>query len=328
MEAPALREVARERERTTERERESERIWKDKIEVRLDNRQVFFLFFGSAMVACMLFVLGVIVGKRLESRGRAETTTTVDDPLAVLDRLGPPGTPGRGPSSGAGAPAPVAHAALTFPKTLIGGATPSGRNKVASATRDERAASARAARPTLTATGPGVGPARMVVAVTETPEPESFRTGAAGPPATKPPVAGKPPATVKPPVTAKPAIAARPAVALSSPSRRTQSTAVAADGTVEVAGTAPLPLDKESKPRGHFLLQLSSFQDRTEAEAFARRFPGQNAYIVTSELPGKGTWYRVRVGDFGTMQEASVAKTAFERAHNVIAYVAGTGPAH
>lgn len=45
--------------------------WRDKIEVRLDNRQVFFLFFGSALVACMLFVLGVIVGKRLESRGRA-----------------------------------------------------------------------------------------------------------------------------------------------------------------------------------------------------------------------------------------------------------------
>ncbi|MEO7669704.1 MAG: hypothetical protein ABIW57_10225, partial [Polyangia bacterium] len=57
MDEPALRDVDR---------------WKDKIEVRLDNRQVFFLFFGSAMVACMLFVLGVIVGKRLESRGRAE----------------------------------------------------------------------------------------------------------------------------------------------------------------------------------------------------------------------------------------------------------------
>ena len=47
--------------------------WRDKIEVRLDNRQVFFLFFGSALVACMLFVLGVIVGKRLESRGRVRS---------------------------------------------------------------------------------------------------------------------------------------------------------------------------------------------------------------------------------------------------------------
>ena len=93
MDEPALRDVDR---------------WKDKIEVRLDNRQVFFLFFGSAMVACMLFVLGVIVGKRLESRGRAEAPV-VEDPLAVLDRFGAVASP---------APAP---AALTFPRALIGG---------------------------------------------------------------------------------------------------------------------------------------------------------------------------------------------------------------
>ena len=71
MDEPALRDVER---------------WKDKIEVRLDNRQVFFLFFGSALCACMLFVLGVIVGKRLESRGRA-AAPEVQDPLAVLDRI-------------------------------------------------------------------------------------------------------------------------------------------------------------------------------------------------------------------------------------------------
>ncbi len=60
--------------------------WKDKIEIRLDNRQVFFLFFGSALVACLLFILGVIVGKRLESRGRA-VAPEIEDPLALLDRV-------------------------------------------------------------------------------------------------------------------------------------------------------------------------------------------------------------------------------------------------
>src|SRR5687767_15951623 len=60
--------------------------WKDKIEVRLDNRQVFFLFFGSALVACLLFVLGVIVGKRLESRGKA-VAPEIEDPLALLDKV-------------------------------------------------------------------------------------------------------------------------------------------------------------------------------------------------------------------------------------------------
>src|SRR4051794_2654538 len=60
--------------------------WKDKIEVRLDNRQVFFLFFGSALVACLLFILGVIVGKRLESRGKA-VAPEIEDPLALLDKV-------------------------------------------------------------------------------------------------------------------------------------------------------------------------------------------------------------------------------------------------
>src|SRR5260221_11305579 len=91
--------------------------WKDKIEVRLDNRQVFFLFFGSAVVACMLFVLGVIVGKRIESRGRAEAME-VQDPLAVLDRVH------QEPAPGASVPP---RAALTFPKALAQSAAPTPR---------------------------------------------------------------------------------------------------------------------------------------------------------------------------------------------------------
>src|SRR5229473_3271797 len=95
MDEPALRDVER---------------WKDKIEVRLDNRQVFFLFFGSALVACMLFVLGVIVGKRIESRGRADAPE-IADPLAVLDRVNQlPPTPA----------VPPVDQNLAFPKALIG----------------------------------------------------------------------------------------------------------------------------------------------------------------------------------------------------------------
>ncbi|HRK48052.1 MAG TPA: hypothetical protein PK324_20635 [Nocardioides sp.] len=41
-------------------------LYKDKIEVSLDGRQIFYLFFGGAVVACLVFVLGVMVGRRLE----------------------------------------------------------------------------------------------------------------------------------------------------------------------------------------------------------------------------------------------------------------------
>jgi DedD protein len=97
MDGPALEEADRNVER-----------WREKIEVKLDNRQVFFLFFGSAVVACMLFVLGVMVGKRIESRGQAEAPQ-LQDPLAALDRA-------HQPPVGVAAPDPQ----LTFPSTLAG----------------------------------------------------------------------------------------------------------------------------------------------------------------------------------------------------------------
>ena len=99
MDGPALEDVDRNVER-----------WREKIEVKLDNRQVFFLFFGSAVVACMLFVLGVMVGKRIESRGQADAAPVLQDPLAALDRA-------HQPPPGVAAPDPQ----LTFPSTLGGG---------------------------------------------------------------------------------------------------------------------------------------------------------------------------------------------------------------
>src|SRR4051794_41277103 len=83
--------------------------WKDKIEVRLDNRQVAFLFFGSALVACMLFILGVMVGKRLESRGKA-VAPEIEDPLALLDKVAAApaaAEPTPRPPAAAPSPAPV-----------------------------------------------------------------------------------------------------------------------------------------------------------------------------------------------------------------------------
>ena len=68
--------------------REAE-LYKDKIEVSLDGRQIFYLFFGGAVIVGLVFVLGVMVGRRVEARGhvdRANVAATVD-PLAALDRL-------------------------------------------------------------------------------------------------------------------------------------------------------------------------------------------------------------------------------------------------
>jgi DedD protein len=59
--------------------------WQDKVEVQLDNRQLYFLFFGTAVAACLVFTVGVLIGKRLEAGARPALTH--GDHLAALDRL-------------------------------------------------------------------------------------------------------------------------------------------------------------------------------------------------------------------------------------------------
>ena len=54
----------------------------------LDGRQIFFLFIGSALCACLIFAAGVLCGRRVERRAvAAAQITAVTDPLAVLDEI-------------------------------------------------------------------------------------------------------------------------------------------------------------------------------------------------------------------------------------------------
>ena len=266
--------------------------WRDKIEVRLDNRQVFFLFFGSALVACMLFVLGVIVGKRLESRGRA-VSPEIEDPLALLDKV-------------ATSPRP-AQAAVTFPQTLFGA----------------KNGDKHAARKTALVTAPAEAAPAQQPTVLSKPQ-EAPPTVPAQANASKPILAAKPES--KPaPVAARPE--SKPAPVAAAPAEKAPEPAPAKAKPAEVKESKPamiptIAASVDSKSKGHFALQLSSFQDKSEAQAFAQKFDGERPYLIVSEIPGKGTWYRVRVGDYPTSKDAAAAKQAFEKKHNVIAYVA------
>src|SRR3982074_1220617 len=83
-------------------------LYKDKIEVSLDGRQIFYLFFGGAVIVGLVFVLGVMVGRRVEARGRGERAPppAPADPLAALDRLeGSGGLSFQGALRGGDAPA-------------------------------------------------------------------------------------------------------------------------------------------------------------------------------------------------------------------------------
>lgn len=66
--------------------------WKDKVELSLDNRQIFFLFFGLSVVGCFVFALGVMVGRRVDFDSVAQAEGQPGTELAVLDTASEPST--------------------------------------------------------------------------------------------------------------------------------------------------------------------------------------------------------------------------------------------
>ncbi len=66
---------------------------------------------------------------------------------------------------------------------------------------------------------------------------------------------------------------------------------------------------------GTWTLQLSAYQTKSEAERFVGglRDKGYAPYIVEAAIPGKGTWYRVRMGRFSTKDAAGRYLQDFRR---------------
>ena len=280
MDESALRDVDRNADR-----------WRDKIELRLDNRQVFFLFFGSAVVACMLFVLGVMVGKRIESRGQA-AAPELQDPLAALDRA-------HKPAAGVAAPAPQ----LTFPNTLI--ASPA-RPRSATAKLALAAAPVAVPKPVLAAPVAVPKPvlAAPVIVAKPAPAPAAVTKSV-------PALAPQPPKPIAPAAAAH---APRPIVPAAAPPKPAAPAAAASKPGAMAPAVDP------AKSKGKFTLHLSTFATADEASAFAQRYPG--AFVVSGELPGRGMTYRVRYGNFPTFKDATGAKDSFEKQHGTIALVA------
>ena len=58
--------------------------WKDKVELSLDNRQIFFLFFGLSVVGCFVFALGVMVGRRVDFGPEGQVAALAGDGLTLF----------------------------------------------------------------------------------------------------------------------------------------------------------------------------------------------------------------------------------------------------
>jgi cell division septation protein DedD len=94
----------------------------------------------------------------------------------------------------------------------------------------------------------------------------------------------------------------------------------------EAAHVDSPPPSGESAPAGHeggYQLQVSSFRTQAEAQAFADqlRARGHKAYVVEAHVPGRGDWYRVRVGPFATQHAAAQYRTSFEAREHVVPFI-------
>ncbi len=79
----------------------------------------------------------------------------------------------------------------------------------------------------------------------------------------------------------------------------------------------------EPKPKGKFAIQVGSYQSSDEAQQMMGRWKkkGYQAFMATGNVPGKGVWYRVRIGGFGTRDEASKYLDKFKQKEKASAIV-------
>lgn len=98
-----------------------------------------------------------------------------------------------------------------------------------------------------------------------------------------------------------------------------------------VARVAPAAPAQPSTPHGvageRYVIQVKAFRNESEAQAFQAQLlgKGHRATLSTIEVPGKGTFYRIRLGPFPTVDLAKAAQRKFEQAegHATILLVVG-----
>ena len=100
------------------------------------------------------------------------------------------------------------------------------------------------------------------------------------------------------------------------------------DGLTQAANdaaqmSAPSGPASPAGKEGGYQLQVSSFRTQNEAAHFSDqlRARGHKAYVVEAHVPGRGTWYRVRIGPFPSQAQASSYRQSFEAREHVVPFI-------
>jgi cell division septation protein DedD len=97
------------------------------------------------------------------------------------------------------------------------------------------------------------------------------------------------------------------------------------DGLTAAANLASTPNGPEASEgaSGGYQLQVSSFRLQEEATKFsgALRKRGHRAHYESALVPGKGTWYRVRIGPFKSKLDAMRYRRDFEQREHMVPFL-------
>ncbi|QRK06106.1 SPOR domain-containing protein [Archangium violaceum] len=283
---------------------------KEKFDVSLDNRQIVSLLIAGIIVMGAVFVLGVVVGKKLAGNAQA---AAAPDLLSALDA-----------NAQALQQAREAEQPLTFQDELTKRTTPEtapskpGTVTVAIPPPAPKPKPAEPPAPTETQAAEPSAPADVPERneVIASPTDDDY---APAPKAAEPKPAASKPAETKV-AESRPA----PSPGKVEPAPVPTRTTTPPGGGMKEAIARATQRPTEAAPGGAFTLQISAFQNRPEAERFAAKLRdrGYAPYIISAEVPQKGTWYRVRMGSFPSKDAASRYLSDFKRETQIQAFVA------
>lgn len=83
-------------------------------------------------------------------------------------------------------------------------------------------------------------------------------------------------------------------------------------------------IKKAEKNSTYFVLQIASYRERELADKEARRwrYEGYQAKVRTADLgPEKGIWYRVHLGEYSSVEEATSVAKKLAQKHDLKSYV-------
>ncbi len=131
------------------------------------------------------------------------------------------------------------------------------------------------------------------------------------------------PAPVAPVALARPAAAAPIPEATAAPATSSGTAAPPGTAAASAASRPATPPTPRVAHEGAFFVQIGSTQDRFEAERLAIKFRSRGAKVTSADVPGKGRWYRVRIGGFESREAADRSLHDLDKQTGSKAFVTG-----